>query len=273
MPRGLLRHIPAGFEGHIVPLRAIRGHGKGGREITIFVKGFLGRHDRPGDFEGWLDAHSRTHFMGDCIGWKWGSGKVFEWQRMIPMPLLTLAGVATRRISLTPNGFLAATIGEAGITGIRMYAQYRNAVNNAHAEATALAAFLEASRQTYSTVRIIAHSLGCQLVLNALRFPDTKRPDYVHMCAPAVTEERVKEILEGGIASQAARIYYSERDLVLSTAFRLLEQGEALGTTGLLGEYQGILDKDVTEYFNTRIGVHGEYENLFPEFFEEHESL
>eukprot|EP00954_Amorphochlora_amoebiformis_P000173 14711-Amorphochlora_amoeboformis.AAC.1 len=31
MPRGLLRHIPAGFEGHIVPLRAIRGHGKGGR--------------------------------------------------------------------------------------------------------------------------------------------------------------------------------------------------------------------------------------------------
>ena len=78
----------------------------------------------------------------------------------------------------------------------------------------------------------MAHSLGCKLLLQAIsELSDEDLPDEVHLCAPAAREKDVKNEL-GRAAKEKLFVYHCSRDLVLNTAFRVMEFGPALGSAG-----------------------------------------
>eukprot|EP00467_Chlorarachnion_reptans_P004105 CAMPEP_0114495252 /NCGR_PEP_ID=MMETSP0109-20121206/5105_1 /TAXON_ID=29199 /ORGANISM="Chlorarachnion reptans, Strain CCCM449" /LENGTH=110 /DNA_ID=CAMNT_0001672381 /DNA_START=258 /DNA_END=590 /DNA_ORIENTATION=+ len=95
-------------------------------------------------------------------------------------------------------------------------------------------------------------------------------PDFVHLCAPAVTEAHASDAMKRGIARKAARLYFTPRDMVLATAFRGMERDDAIGWKGVEESYPKLVQKDVSKYFD--VGVHNEFESKFSSFFEEHET-
>eukprot|EP00466_Bigelowiella_natans_P012009 jgi/Bigna1/85918/estExt_fgenesh1_pg.C_70020 len=171
----------SGFKDHIVKLRPIVGLQRAKksavvanrREVTVYIKGFLGKQNNPLDFEPWLDSHAHTHWNGDVLGWRWGSGTMFEIQQNVPVPFLTMAGILSRRVPLTPQGLALASIAEGLVFSGRLYLEYRSAILNAGHEAEILARFLLAIRENYDVVRVVAHSLGCSLLINTHQFIQT----------------------------------------------------------------------------------------------------
>jgi len=56
-------------------------------------------------------------------------------------------------------------------------------------EAPALAEKLKSLHANFDKVRVVAHSLGCRLALEAIsNLSSTDRPHELHLCAPAFTE-------------------------------------------------------------------------------------
>ena len=240
----------------------------------MYIKGFLGRDEAPHSFETWLDAHNHTHWRGDIAGWRWESGSVTGLSNLFPAPILALpaaTAMLARRLPFSPTGIATTTAAEAALLVARYYTQYQNALKNAARDAELLAKFLRSARGSHGLVRVVAHSLGCKLYLRAASLlSDTEMPDHVHLCAPAVSEGEAREILARGCAARAARLYWTDRDMVLQTVFRLVESGNsALGTCGVDGQYPRLFVKDVGKHFG--VVVHTDYVNQFPKFFEEHE--
>jgi len=96
-------------------------------------------------------------------------------------------------------------------------------------------------------------------------------PDHVHLCGAAMSEEKAAPVLERGIATNTATIYYTRRDTILNTAFRAIEQESAMGWQGVTNSYPGIIQKDVSEFFDLK--VHNEYQNKFHLLYEENETV
>jgi len=149
----------------------------------------------------------------------------------------------------------AAVVGDVLANATRLYIQFRQAEREAQIAAHELAEACDRLRAPY---RVIAHSLGCRLVLEAMPLlPATKRPVEVHLCAAAVTEEQAAPSLlhlcaPREISGNAANVwlYFSHYDEVLATAFRCTSMGDvALGLAPLSQSIRGVRSVDVTGYF------------------------
>ncbi len=243
-------------------------------EVTIYVKGFLGRGETPEGFDAWLAGHRdlvASHgWAPHALGFHWESGSL----RKVAFPIASSAKMAwdiyrvvrhTRRINplATAGWFLA----EQGATlSVRFVGQFIEARRQAELRADELADCLETLATEGRRVRVVAHSLGCRQVIEAAsRLDHEARPHEIHLCAPACLEEEVKDKLEA-LARDQAFLYYTSLDHVLDISFRAMSQGRAMGAAGVEGDYAGIRALDVSHAFD--FWVHTEYKNRFGRFLE-----
>jgi hypothetical protein len=174
---------------------------------------------------------------------------------------------------IAPTAVLMALGVDVGINIGRLIWQYHQANIYAKQRASILRKGLIELRQQYQTVRVVAHSLGCRHVLEALN-PNTikdeetidPRPDWLHLCAPAASELDVMTSLSAGTSLKGTYLYYTHRDKILSTLFPLLhpKHHTALGAVGIqsgLGTYPGLTTIDVSDAFIWR--VHTAYAKRF----------
>jgi hypothetical protein len=139
--------------------------------------------------------------------------------------------------------------------------QYWAATRSAIERAEDLAGHLQELSSRYDRIRVVAHSLGCLQVIEAVgHLPDDQRPEELHLCAAACRESDVAERLPD-LARGHTWLYFTPRDLVLETAFRAMSRGRALGAVGPAVAYPGLTAVDVSNRFG--FWVHHEYKNRF----------
>jgi hypothetical protein len=241
MPRGKLLTLRTGADN---------------REVTIYVKGFLGRGEKPDHFDRWLACHDtlvESHGWGaTALGYHWQSG------RLLPGPVAAMGSVklAWDGVRIVRNlrratrlGFLGMLVSEElALMGAHFVHQYVIASRSAREQAGDQAAHLHKLAAEERRVRVVAHSLGCRHVIEAVsQLEPARRPHEIHLCAPACKEDHVLEKLSA---------LAQER-----TVFTPLARGRALGFTGPHRDYDRLVAIDVGEHFDFR--VHGEYKNRF----------
>lgn len=245
---------------------------EGDEEVTIYVKGFLGRNESPKHFDSWLGGHQSlvsSHAWGEgARGYHWEAGNI----RKLALPVAGGAKTLwdlyrlvrhTRRVNplATAGWFLAEQA--AGICA-RFIAQFIEARRQAETRAHDLASEIERLTVDGRRVRVVAHSLGCrQAIEAAASLPPGLRPRELHLCAPATLEAEVEGKLDA-LANGRSHIYYTELDKVLDVSFRAMSQGRAIGAAGLAREYDGLEAHDVSDVFD--FWVHTEYKNRFDRF-------
>lgn len=242
------------------------------REVTVYVKGFLSRGERPERFDHWLAGHrtlvATRGWSPAALGYHWDSGTLGG----IAIPLASGAKTVfdlyrmlrhARRISpISTAGWFLAEQGAA--LSARFVSQFIQARRHASLRADDLANCLAALAADGRRVRVVAHSLGCRQVIEAAALmPRDQRPHEIHLCAPACLEAEVKDKL-ANLAREATVLYYAGPDLVLETSFRVMSQGRAIGAAGLEASYPGLSTRDVSAEFD--FWVHTEYKNRFPNF-------
>jgi len=259
-----------------IPLRVPRGKlltlrtGANNREVTIYVKGFLGRGEKPDHFDRWIVCHDtlvESHGWGaTALGYHWQSG------RLVPGPVAAMGSVKLawdvvrvvrnlRRVARL--GFLGMLVGEElALIGAHFVHQYVTASRSAREQAGDQAAHLRELAAEERRVRVVAHSLGCRHVIEAVsQLEAACRPHEIHLCAPACKENDVVEKLSA-LAQERTYLYYTNKDRVLELVFTPLARGRALGFTGPQRDYDRLVAVDVGEHFDFR--VHGEYKNRLP---------
>ncbi len=250
--------------GKLVELRPER---EGEREVTLYVKGFLGRGEKPDHFDRWLACHERleeSHGWGPhAFGYHWpgGFGKLpaAVGAAKGAIDLVRVLRNVRRAASLSHLGFIA---GEQLLMISALFVrQYLAASRNARELSDELAAHLRSLAERGAKVRVVAHSLGCRQVIEAAScLPPELRPEEIHLCAPAVREDDVAEKL-AGLARGSTFLYYTEKDRVLDLGFTPLARGRALGFAGPREAYRRLTALDVSELFD--FFVHGDYKLRF----------
>jgi hypothetical protein len=232
------------------------------RELTLYVKGFLGRGEKPDHFDRWLACHKtleESHGWGPrAVGYHWPAGGFGKLPAAVgaakgAIDLVRVLRNVRRAASLGHLGFI---VGEQLLTISALFVgQYLAASRNARELADEQAAHLRALAERGAKVRVVAHSLGCRQVIEAAsRLPPELRPEEIHLCAPAVREEDV-------VARGSTFLYFTEKDRVLDLGFTPLARGRALGFAGPREAYGGLTALDVSEQFD--FFVHGEYKIRF----------
>lgn len=263
--------IASGSVSDAVQLVEIAGAEDDRAEVTVYVKGFLGRGEDAGHFGRWhashLELEERLGWGPYAVGYAWPSGRL-----VAPLPLFGAARSAWGAWRWVRGAGRANLVGLAGWTVAeelmrvvaRFTFQYLAAQRSARERAADLAGTLRALRGAHERVRVVAHSLGCLHVVEAAaRLDPSERPDEIHLCAPACLEGEV-----GALLAQPARgrthLYFTRKDAVLEAAFRTLARGRALGAVGPEGDYPGLDAVDVSEHFE--FWVHNRYPRRFARF-------
>jgi len=241
------------------------------KEVTLYIKGFLSRAEEVDHFEHWLHSHNQlgktNHAWGKrAHGYTWDAGS---------LNMLPLATIVNTAWSIYKKGRLAmiftpqtlAVIGaqELILSAGRIYLQYQYAQENIEKLAPQLAEKLKHLREHYDFVRVVAHSMGCRLFLEALtHLPLEQRPNEVHLCAPAVCEDEVGYQLSN-MANGKSYLYYCERDFLLKSIYPVFHKNKpAVGAIGLNKQYSGLDIVDVDSYFGNV--VHFNYKRNFSNF-------
>ena len=245
------------------------------RETTVYVKGFLARNEKAEDFRSWEQSHlelvERLDWGPRCAGYRWPAGKIFAVGKL-PVPVAVFTSTAfrlyrqqRRRLKLAvPTLAAQAIVEEVVLLAGRLAYQYLSATKGAVDRSTAFAEKLRDLRRRYEYVRIVGHSLGCRHAIEAISSLDPDdRPDEVHLCAPALREADYEELLHG-LARRRTVIYYTERDLILSTVFRVLSLGHALGARGPTQCYTRLRSVDISKHVGLR--AHSQYSEKFGVF-------
>ena len=251
--------------GRLIELQAPR---RGEREVTLYVKGFLSRGEKPDRFNAWLACHEtleETHGWGvHALGYQWPSGRFGAIPTAVGLAkgsydLIRVLRNVRRAASLGHLGYL---IGEKLVVASALFVhQYWVATRNAREFADAQAAHLRRLAEAGERVRVVGHSLGCRQVIEATaRLAPEHRPHEIHLCAPAVREDEVADKL-AGLAREATTLYFTEKDRVLDLGFTPLARGRALGFAGPRGRYSGLTAIDAGDAFD--FWVHREYKNRF----------
>ena len=238
-------------------------------EVTVYVKGFLGRGEAPDHFEGWLGCHEalgESHAWGSgALGYHWPSG-VF-WSK--PAKAVGAAKGAWDVFRAVRNLRRAARLShwgamlaeEAALVSARFVHQYLTAARSAAARAEDHAAHLRDLAARHDRVRVVAHSLGCRHVIEAVAQLELRqRPHEIHLCAPACREDDIADKLSG-LARELTFVYFTDKDRLLDWAFTPIARGRALGFSGPREAYDAVVPIDVSEHFD--FWVHGEYKNRF----------
>jgi len=251
-----------------------------GEPVTIYIKGFLTSNEDPRSFEQWHVSHQKLQkkyqWSNDVYGYYWQSGSLFSLESSfgsIPVPMATLAAVSLRvfrylwkgsRIVPSPAqiGFLVAQ--EVGVNmGVLLY-QYKSALAHIDEHAHVLARNLERLRSIYAyqPIRVVAHSLGCKLIMKAVQdMPENERPEEIYLCAPAINEQEYAHILPTA-AQERLTIFFSREDAILAYLFPLVERCYAMGCVGSsLDHGDRVHAYNVESMFGYM--VHGEYKNKF----------
>ncbi|KAI9138413.1 hypothetical protein BKA69DRAFT_774268 [Paraphysoderma sedebokerense] len=135
----------------------------------------------------------------------------------------------------------------------------------------------------YDKIRVVSHSLGCRHLLSALsilmssEFLNSQTsetsstlnylPTSIHLCAAALTESDALPTLTKLCRHNVnVYIYFTEKDTVLSTMFRVMAKGEkAIGEVGLSEEtvkYLQTLQTDSSEFHRARLPkLEGDFKN------------
>ena len=249
--------------------------GQPSRHPTVYIQGFLtSAHD---DAWGeWLGCHTRLQqHWGEgagAYGYAWETGGEGDRFGRYPIPVATTASSALMiaKALLLPakamaptTTLLAALVGDTLANAARLHAHFREANKQATLHAERLAEALD--RLGDGPIRLVAHSLGCLLALEALAMlPKERRPIETHLCAPAVTEKCAAHLLPTASHPDGRTIiYYSRRDEVLTTAFQMYTRGErAIGCAPLASPLPANVSlRDVTNYYS--LVCHNEYPKTF----------
>jgi len=241
-------------------------------EVTIYVKGFLGRGESPRHFTAWLGGHrslvGRYAWGEGARGYHWEAGRIRKLALPIASGAKTLWDVyrmVRHTRSLNPLSTAGWFLAEQAVTvSARFIAQFIEARRQAELRAHDLAGEIERLTREGRRVRIVAHSLGCRQAIEAsAALAPGLRPNELHLCAPACLEEEVADKLHA-LARERAHFYYTELDKVLDISFRAMSQGHAIGACGLERDYEGLEGHDVSGAFD--FWVHTEYKNRFADF-------
>ena len=154
----------------------------------VYITGFRSESAKAEDWGSWQSSHQRLAssrgWEDECFGCSWRTGAAGDALGRWPLPIQAATMLARRS---SPAMLAAATAGDGLAHAARLYLQFREAERAALKDAPMLAAECSHFQGNY---RVVAFSLGCRLVLEALpRLPPSQRPVEVHLCAAAVTEE------------------------------------------------------------------------------------
>jgi hypothetical protein len=246
----------------------LRPEHEGEHEVTLYVKGFLGRGEKPNHFDHWVACHKaleESHgWAPHAFGYHWPSGGLGKLPTALgvgksAIDLVRVVRNVRRAVSLAHLGFI---VGEQLLMISALFVhQYLTASRNARELADEQASHLRALIERGKKVRVVAHSLGCRQVIEAASsLPPQLRPEEIHLCAPAVREDDVAEKL-AGLARGSTFLYYTEKDRILDLGFAPLARGKALGFAGPCKAYRRLTALDVSEQFD--FFVHSEYKLRF----------
>jgi hypothetical protein len=240
-----------------------------GGEVTVYVKGFLARGEEADHFTSWLTAHAtlvRNHGWGsDALGYHWPSGNFWSGPVAIAgavKGIWDLTRIVRNVRQVARLGHWGALLAEeAVLVAARFVHQYWSATQSAARRTDDLTVQLRDLSKRYARVRVVAHSLGCRHVIEAVAQLDAReRPHEIHLCAPACREDDVSDKLSA-LAKERSWLYFTDRDRLLELAFTPLARGRALGSIGPQRDYRGLRAFDVGAHFE--FWVHGEYKNRF----------
>lgn len=248
----------------------LRAPDPGAREVTLYVKGFLGRGERADQFGPWLACHDALAAHGweaPALGYHWPSGDLRSRRWAVlgaakgAVDLLRVLRRVRRAARWSHLGWMAAE--EVTLVSALFVRQYLAAARRAEELADELAFHLRELARSGRRVRVVAHSLGCRQVIEAAgALAPEERPDEIHLCAPACREDDVAERLSD-LARERAFLYFSGKDRVLDLGFAPLARGRALGFRGPRRDYSRLLALDVSEHFD--FWVHAEYKRRLAE--------
>jgi hypothetical protein len=147
------------------------------RTIGSHHAGFLAEGDTPDNFADWMHSHRllvlSKNWAPAALGFSWPSGTA-----SIPVPVATLASAGylvasnIRRLSQlrlpTPATMLGAVAVDVGLHAGRLAYQFNTATTESKERAEIFALRLLRLRSEHENVRIVAHSLGCRHVVEAI---------------------------------------------------------------------------------------------------------
>lgn len=238
---------------------------------TVYVTGFLTQTSSHENYNEWLSAHNQLHadtrldtWCKGAYGLEWRTGSSGDWLGRFPLPL-HIAVMLMRRSS--PAALAAGVAGDALLNATRLFLTFREAERTAERDAPDVARSLAdlKSANNLSGYRVVAHSLGCRLMIDSLPLlPAASRPSELHLCAAAVTPSHAVPRLHECVAP-GGRIYhyFSDSDEALMSGFLLASRGEsALGSLALPPDApSNASSHDATAYLG--VASHGEYRKEF----------
>ena len=214
---------------------------------TIYVTGFLTETASSENYRAWINSHLKLQtslgWSDEVYGVSWSNGGPSDGFGRLPVPL-HLAVLMMRRSS--PAALMAGLAGDMSLNSARLYLKYRDAEQAAERDAPRVASSLydlatdlqqrDGSSGSGFKYRIVAHSLGCRLLMEALpTLPDDAKPAEVHLCAAAVTPSlATSKLLQLPMPGGHVYHHWSDADEALLSGFLLASSGErALGSSPL----------------------------------------
>lgn len=246
-------------------------------QITLYIKGFLSKGETIKDFKKWTDSHkimTDRHGWGELAkGWSWDCGQI-----NYPYPIASGLHIAnavyngSKILRLNPVSLIAGLAVDSVIFSSRLAYQYKTTEHNTIELANKLSADIIKLSDKYERVRIIAHSLGCKLLMNAIKkTPEESRPTTIHLFGPAFGEEEFEDVYEKA-ARYRTYVYYSENDYALGVLLQFIKSHDIVGAHGFKRVYDNVSVKDVTNHFKDFWFVHNSYNKEFPHFIERENS-
>lgn len=236
-------------------------------EITVYIKGFLSKGESSSDFTTWLDTHNKINFWNKhAVGWYWPCG----YKLFIPAPVTSAYVIykGSTILRFNPLALTAALSIDLGINIGYTLLQYINTEENTTIYDKDLAAHLTDLSNRYGRVRVVAHSLGCKLLLNALEhMSETTYPNFIHLLAPAVIESEYFSLLDKfQKVGSKIYVYHCHDDFMLNSLLALIKDSEPIGSIGLIRKYDNIWNINVGSYFTDSWFVHRNYKDIFDTF-------
>jgi len=278
---------------------------KNNSEITVYIKGFLTRGENPENFKVWRNSHlqlckSNHHWKANALGYFWQTGysktpvdyiiqKIPEKIRpdsspyhkptKTQIPFLTLSAttislalkIFLKTRMLHPLGLVVAFGSDTALIIAQLLSQYHRARKNAEEHAPMLVKNLLELRKQYPNrkIRVVAHSLGCKLVIKAIENHEINLIDELHLLAPGITVNEFNKMMTAHQNMTPVKnifIYHSSEDYMFEL-FSIVEGDHGLGYLGLLEPLpSNVYQKDVTRFLQDSYNKHKEYANKFPDF-------